>query len=627
MEIDIPDGAPLICLVGGNGTGKSQILELIAASAQLVGISQGVEMHRDNPQFEDAEYEVRFHLKPRILPGLDNPENLTHHIARELYASWDRTLTVQKNGVADAVVLAGGIASSDGVFAQQIVDVIRHSQSVHYLSLDADRAYPKVNIQGHQLGDIYDRDWETSNKSSSHLITRNLYEEWFRYLIGRESQENNRHVQAIRKARDQGLPDPVYVDQFEGYKTSLRRVLPHLLFVGANSQTRQIQFDSTGIPLTFNQLSGGEREIAFLVGQIERFGLKKGLLLVDEPELHLNSDLLRAWIGFLKDSVEEGQIWLATHSLEVVEVAGQDATIVLERDQPTRVVTKATRLSHSPVLATLSRSVGSPAFSISNLAFVFVEGEEEIGERERFRLLSHMPPQVRFIEAGSCKEVLRRIDSIRDISGAADQNVRVGGVVDRDWRDPAELKALAEAGVFVLGVHEIENFFLHPPTLRDVLQINGSTPEIIDELILEGSDRRAGAWIFDAARTSKTFADYPPPSKEVRSLVHGLTWAEFADLGGACELIAKAHGNLSEEQISKLSTHLKTRAKIYERKRSDRDSLWKVCEGKEVFRSLVAPLGFADQDAAERAIVAAWARKPEVIPNELAELRNYLQNL
>jgi predicted ATPase len=98
--------------------------------------------------------------------------------------------------------------------------------------------------------------------------------------------------------------------------------------------------------------------------------LKKGLLLVDGPELHLNYDLLRKWIGFLKGSVEAGQIWLATHSLEVVEVTGKDATFILSRDEQTRKVVSAHPLSSEPVISTLSRAVGSPAFSISNPAFV-----------------------------------------------------------------------------------------------------------------------------------------------------------------------------------------------------------------------------------------------------------------
>lgn len=449
VEFTLPDSAPIICIVGGNGTGKSQILELIAACAQRVGLTPGSEQTRGDPFSEGATFEITFQIAANAVPTLEQEGTYPPHL-ETLRGVWDRTLTIGCSPTQGQRLTAGGIPENQAAeFANATIGLIQQSASVHYLSLDADRAYPKVQIAGHQLGEVFDRDWVSTNKQSSFRITRNLYEEWFRFLIGRENQANNKHVQEIRVARDAGRAEPIYVDQFEIYKDAVRKVLPHLLFVGIDPQTRQIRFDSTGIPLAFDQLSGGEREIAFLVGQIERFSLKKGLLLVDEPELHLNYDLLRAWIGFLKGSVEEGQIWLATHSLEVVEVTGQDATLILQRDEQTRRVTGAIPLSAQPVVATLSRAIGSPAFSISNLSFVLIEGEEEIGERERFRLLCDVPSHVRFMEAGSCKEVIRRIEGLRDLAKASSQTIRIGGVVDQDWRSNAEQEELRKQGLFV----------------------------------------------------------------------------------------------------------------------------------------------------------------------------------
>src|SRR5690606_403712 len=100
---------------------------------------------------------------------------------------------------------------------------------------------------------------------------------------------------------------------------------------------------------------------------IDRFGLKQGLFLLDEPELHLNADLIRNWVTYLTGTVESGQVWLATHSLEAVEAAGQVATFVLERNEQTRRVDRLSRLDTRPVLSALSRAVGTPAFSIGQL--------------------------------------------------------------------------------------------------------------------------------------------------------------------------------------------------------------------------------------------------------------------
>lgn len=625
VELNLPEGAPIICIVGGNGTGKSQILELIAACAQRVGLAPGNETTRGDPFSEGARFEVKFAITATSIPTLDLARFPAH--LRQAHADWDWTLTVSSDPERGEQISAGGLVGglSQG-FAQAVVGVIGQSSSVHYLSLDADRAYPKIQIHTSQLGEAFERDWETTNKQSSFRITRNLYEEWFRFLLGRENQENNRHVQRIRMAREKCEPEPVFVDQFEAYKNSVRKVLPHLLFVGIDPQRREIRFDSTGLHLSFDQLSGGEREIAFLVGQIERFSLRRGLLLVDEPELHLNYDLLRSWIGFLKDSVEEGQIWLATHSLEVVEVTGQDATFLLERDEQSRRVVSARPLSTQPIIATLSRAVGSPAFSISTLSFVLIEGEEEIGERERFRLLCDIPRHVRFLEAGSCKEVVRRIGDLKDLATASGQGLRIGGIIDGDWRTGSERGELANQGLFVLGVHEVENFFLEPNTLKALMSFMGRDPSEVDALLVAAADSRAGAWVFDAARTDRAFREYPEPSKAVRELVHRLDWSDFSELETRCEEIASAHGDLDEAQRALLKRHLVTRANIYQRKR-EAGELWRDCAGKQVFRALISQLGFADEDAGERAITAMWARQPDLVSAELKELRSYINGL
>jgi hypothetical protein len=40
------------------------------------------------------------------------------------------------------------------------VNALNQSQDVHFVSLDADRAYPKKNIQIHEIAQAYETDWE-----------------------------------------------------------------------------------------------------------------------------------------------------------------------------------------------------------------------------------------------------------------------------------------------------------------------------------------------------------------------------------------------------------------------------------------------------------------------------------
>jgi len=420
---------------------------------------------------------------------------------------------------------------------------------------------------------------------------------------------------------------PEFEDHFEGYGAALQKVLPHVVFTGVESKKRTLLFDTTGLELSFNQLSGGEREIAFLVGQIDRFGLRRGLFLLDEPELHLNADLIRTWVAFLVGSVENGQIWLATHSLEAVEAAGQRATFVLERNEHTRKVDSLARLDERPVLSALSRAVGTPAFSISQLLFVFVEGQEGVGERERFRRLAGLPQSVRFMECGSCNEVFRRVEAIKTLANESEAGIRIGGVVDRDFRTEADAQAIGDKqGVLVLSLHEVENFFLHPPTLTLLLGQNGRTDVVATDLIRRSADARAGSWIFQHAMATPYANSLPDISVAAKEHAKALKWAQFnADRNAAVQSIIDA-SRYDSEGKQKLQSILHVSVNLYARQR-DEEALWKVCEGKQVLNDVAIGVGFASASALVQAAFVTWSREGAQIPEELTMFRKYLAAL
>jgi hypothetical protein len=196
-------------------------------------------------------------------------------------------------------------------------------------------------------------------------------------------------------------------------------------------------FDSSGVHLPFAELSDGEREIAFLVGQIERFKLRRGLLLIDEPELHLNPDLLRTWLQFARNTIIDGQVWVATHSIEAAEVAAPRNTYVLERDPESGKSTATQSLSGKPVLLALSAAVGSPAFAIHKRRFIYIEGEPLGQERQRFYDLVGDLDANRFLGGGGCRDVIRMVGELK-LLAAEDEQIQLGGVIDRDLRTDEE---------------------------------------------------------------------------------------------------------------------------------------------------------------------------------------------
>lgn len=629
ISLELGDDASLVCIVGANGTGKSHILELIAACAHRLGLSQGVDIPRGDPFNDPHSFVLTFHLAPGISEAVDNG------LANDpLFSQWDRTLTIDSLRSPENQydrIQAGGISDPNlsTQFANRVVESLRQSQEVHFLSLDADRSYPRKSYNVNEVAQAYEIDWQGPEytRGRSFRPSATLYDEWIKFFLAQENQSGTRLMQQMRRANKLGEPPPTFVDHFAGYALALQKVLPHLLFTGIDSRNRTLLFDTTGLELAFNQLSGGEREIAFLIGQIERFGLRKGLFLIDEPELHLNADLIRTWVSYLMSTVSLGQIWLATHSLEAVEAAGQTATFVLERNDQSRKVNTLTRLDARPILSALSRAVGTPAFAISQLRFIFVEGEESLGERERFRRLAKVNQSVRFMECGSCNEVIRRVSTTRDLSREGDASIRIGGIVDRDFRSETESKSLAEThGVFVLPVHEVENLFLHPPTLQALLSQNGVVNVTAIDAIRQAADARAGNWIFQCGMATPSAMSLPDIGFAAKERAKSLHWAEIESKDeSAFQQVVDASG-FDQENRQKLTGILLTSARLYERKRQNLD-LWKSCEGKQTINEIAKFAGFAGKPAYLNAVFAHWERSAANIPEEVAALRSYVDSI
>lgn len=634
IEIHVPTDLGVVCLIGENGAGKSNLLELIAAAAHHLGVSPGIELSRGNPMQEPHSFELHLSLPfeaNEILPAqilTKNEDWLVHSVA-----SWDQTLRLhsyrgESNQDAGTHVRAGGVADPDASnrLGNQLANGLKQRPETHYLSLDADRSYPKIQINPTHFAEAQSTDWTLPqhHKQRAYRKTQDLYEEWLRYFLAIEAQYATHFATETRRAQRQDKDRPEFSDPFESYAIAINRALPHLRFDGVDTKQRSILFDSSGQGLPFSALSGGEREIAFVLGQIERFQLRQGLLMIDEPELHLNPDLVRRWIAYLRDTVESGQLWISTHSMEAAEVAGNDATYVLKRDPESRDVTQVSRVSKEPVLRILSSAVGSPAFSIEDRVFIFVEGERHRGERERFFRIVGESNELRFMEGGSCNSVLNKLDTIEALGSEAGYSLRIAGVVDRDFKTNSEVQTIErKSNVFVLPCHEVENFFLSIDPLRIVAQQSGIESDI-ETQVAAIFDDMAGQWVLE--RACYRVEDIPKPvDRSVRKFAGDCRWSAItADKRAFVrELAAK-----QEE----LKSHSGFRHSVQESvdefdKLRNQGDLWKFIMGKEALGRLPPCLGLTSTDVLEAHVLGVWRSNPDTVPPGVEQLRRFIGSL
>lgn len=626
VEICVPEDSTLVCLVGENGTGKSNILELISAAANHLGISPGIENPRGNPLAEEHEVRLEVRLDTSLFDRL--PQDYVADCTKN-GLQWNGIVSLSSTRTAEGQTQEVKIAGGQGAdslrmaLANRLCELLRNEKETNYLSLDSDRSYPPMQVPAHEYADALSRDWEAIQwqRNRAYVPTRAMYDEWLKYFLAKESQDATKHFKEERRAAEQHGPRPEFADGFRPYKEALQGVLPHLKFVGVDSQQKTLVFDSAGLELRFNNLSGGEREISFIIGQIDRFKLRRGFLLIDEPELHLNPDLLRNWVAYLRDTIETGQVWISTHSLEAVETAGPDATFVLERTKDTRLVENITTLSKRPVLTVLSAAVGSPAFSLRNLRFVYVEGDRQGRERDRFFRLYGDSRFVRFIEGGGCEEIAKKLKAVRELAEHADEQLCVGGILDRDFRTDEKLAQQSRDGsLFVLPVHEVENYFLQPSALSVIASRSGVTIPVM-QILIACADRFAGLWIVNRAMIR-----LPEPGdlhRALRQVASELTWGV---IDSAREKAIERILSVKVSEPIETARLLHESADAYSALRAS-DGLWMHCMGKEVLGVLPPVLGLQSVEALERNVLACWKDGHAQRPKELTAIGNYIDSL
>lgn len=653
FEVEFDPNAEFICLVGENGAGKSNLLEAITYAAPHFGLTTNVSAKRPFPPHAAQPTNIAITL------DLED-DSASHGLIAEgidptSVGLWDGTLTFQVESLqleagqpppppqvpqtfnshgetfyAWGTVLAGGVPDATRAYELASRVVARHQQSerVLHLYIDAERVFPEFSITDAEVLERARQDDRApaAIRQQAALATQNLYTEWMRSMLGERQRMQGEYYNVAQEASRGGEPIPPPTDPLNSYREALRSVLPHLEFKRLDLEARRLVFDSAGQELAYEHLSGGERELAFLIGQMERFGVKDGIFLLDEPELHLNAELLQRWLGYLRSSTASGQVLIATHSLEAVEAAGLASTFTLERDED-RIVRRAEPIGERPALVTLAPLLGTPAFSVSASTFVLIEGERAGRERERFVQVTGAEPTVRFIEAGGCRQVAARLAGLLLLAQETDEQVRAGAFVDRDHRSDEQVIAFEDAhAVSVLPVHEIENYFLHPDLL-DALSAESGTTGDGHLLLREAADPRAGEWVWRRTLYQQDWHQVPARCLEI---ARSFAWEQIAtDVSAAAqtmlepyEQVESASGTASQRRAA-----LAAAIRSYREAREERERLWREVEGKEVLANVADALGFKGPEALEGHAFRIWREGEVERPPEAESLNTYIDGL
>ena len=240
-----------------------------------------------------------------------------------------------------------------------------------------------------------------------------------------------------------------------------------------------------------NDLSSGEKEILFGYLRLRNSAQRQSIILLDEPELHLNPKLIQGLPQFYEKYVGidlDNQIWTVTHSdaflREAISSSGTKVFHMRESapdksDQNQILEITGRKEEENAILELIGDIAG---YRPGGKVIVFEGEDSEFDKRMTAKLFPNFDRKMNFVSGGN-RATVRRLHEILEAQ-QSDENSRLTfSIVDMD--DAGVEDANKVRGMYTWDVYHIENYLLEPRFILEVLRrasLNGSAFETEHEV-------------------------------------------------------------------------------------------------------------------------------------------------
>ncbi len=223
--------------------------------------------------------------------------------------------------------------------------------------------------------------------------------------------------------------------------------------------------------IDIDDLSGGEKEILNTFIRFHQLKPEGAVILFDEADAHLHPDLERRYLEILKSFSNTNQLWLTTHSPEMMISAGSESLYTVLKEPLNNRTNQLVRVSNDDILhEALSDVMGSRGLISFNQRIIFIEGEES--STDRYIYEHFYPPgkyNVSFVPAGNSATVRKTAEQVNCLLssniGFQDYYSIIDGDIERSIDPPPDGR------LFKLNVYHIENFLLDEQVIYDVTKV------------------------------------------------------------------------------------------------------------------------------------------------------------
>lgn len=440
------DPPTFMVICGGNGSGKSALLSALMTAKEQAGAYGN------------------FPSDPRAVAA--DADEATIAMTIEFNGFEKEYLSKVANSPcpdSDSMVIKIGKTSGGRheKYSNFIAQLFQHfswsqSESLGFFDyIDAHRQFAKIQLQTwdvSQLADEATRQTLASPGMQKFQATK-------AYLVSlkvRDLQNLQRMV-----ANKQSIEE--VNDSLEEIRTFFNMFFAPMKFVDVEIDQSPFKFiiDTPHGLIDIDDMSSGEKEVLFTYLRFHQLKHKGAIILFDEADTHLHPDLERRYLEVLRGLAKGNQLWLTTHSPEMMIAAGSASLFTVLKDSPSGDGNQLVRVTENDQLhAVLAEVMGSRGLVSFNQRIVFIEGDDASVDRDIYQ--TFYPPaeyNVSFVPAGNSATVRKTAEQVNLLLTQAQGFQKYFSIVDGDI-ERSESDPTSGSRLFKLPVYHVENLLL-----------------------------------------------------------------------------------------------------------------------------------------------------------------------
>jgi hypothetical protein len=356
----------------------------------------------------------------------------------------------------------------------------------------AQRHYGRENVQGINL---------SLDQANQQYSQHTLYNYNNKYNNVKSEMAGNfiKELLAEKAGGSDGSTKPSLIDTL---KELFESFFPEKKFLGPQpTPDGSLSFPvrtQSGTEHDLDELSSGEKEILYGYLRIRSSAPQDSIILLDEPELHLNPRLIRGLPEFYRKHLGEAlqnQLWLVTHSDALIrEAVGKPGFNVFHMLPCGAEAASASQLKPLTVSADLDLAltdlVGDLAsYRPGGKGLIFEGGGDSDFDKTIVGTLFSEELRGINLISGSNKARVRALHEILERAYAnGDLPTKFYAITDQDTADPEDTKAVNR---FSWDVYHVENYLLEPAIIAESLNALQMKTSWTADLILTGLEEAA----------------------------------------------------------------------------------------------------------------------------------------